>query len=122
MKDGVACDDLLYMSPSLLMMIAFVTQWCNSRNIQPVITSGIRTIEENRMVGAKSLTHPQGRAFDLSVRSEYGFNEQSIQELIEAVEKEFKSVGALNKNLESRPIVRHVGTGDHLHLQVRRNI
>lgn len=120
----------MYIHPSLMMMLGFVLNFASERNITVCITSIIRTPEENKAVGAKSLTHVQGRALDVSLRPEFGWKNSDLQELEEKLLEKFSDVAALafvgdsdhgdSSGLVPRPMVVHdAGSGSHIHFQVR---
>jgi uncharacterized protein YcbK (DUF882 family) len=116
-KHPLKINDLRMIKPSLLKILAFVIDYSCEKKLSCVITSVIRTKEENQMLGSKSLTHVEGRAFDLSVK---GWSIDEIDDIMAEVSKEFNKVGALNSDGESRPVIFHNnGNGDHLHFQVR---
>lgn len=114
-------EDFAFMSPKLMLMWAFINNWCADRNLDFRVTSMIRSPEYDKQLGAASTTHQEGRAFDMSLR---GFSYQDVQDLIDVVAKNFSNIGAISRSSgTSRPIVvhkNHDGAGTHAHLQVRR--
>lgn len=114
-------EDFAYMSPKLLLIFAFISHWCDERNIDFVVTSMIRSPKYDAQLKAKSSTHSDGRAFDMSIRP---FTYEEIQQLVEDVNKNFDHIGAISaRDGKSRPIVvhkNHDGFGSHAHVQVRR--
>lgn len=126
LKKGVKVKDLIYLHPRLFHMFGFVNVFCHLHNVGMRITSIYRTPEENKALGAKSKTHCEYRAFDMSLRVQEGWNFALQEELKRQVEFNYKNVGAFNKHGESRPIVIHSNAGDssnvHAHFQIRRNL
>lgn len=117
-KSALKVNDLRMIHPKLLIMFAFVLDWATQRSLPIVVTSMIRTPEENRQLGSKSFTHPEGRAFDISIR---GWSTDEIDDLIHEVNDKFSDIGALTTSGESRPVVFHDnGNGPHFHFQIRR--
>jgi len=134
--------DLAYIHPHLLMVIGFVGKFCLERGIRPVLTSVVRTYAQNERYNSSSLTHVQGRAADLSLRSVHGWTYNDVQELIDQLNhlthsKElndapnpFYQIGAISaKDHRQRVIVVHKNYNapesdnkfayTHAHLQVR---
>ena len=124
LKKDVTIDDMVMMHPALHLMYAFLNYFCHVNDIDFVVTSLHRTLKENKAVGAKSLTHVEDRAFDISLKSEHGWNKNLISELKQEIEDNFSDIGALSASSgEARPIVIHdVGSGTHAHLQIRRGL
>lgn len=117
-KNNLKIHDVRYFRPELLEMLAHVVKFCHVRGLQCVITSGIRSEEENRALRARSNTHCEGRAFDISV---HGWTTDDIDELVIDMTEKFKDTGAITKDGISKPIYFHdAGNGAHLHIQVRR--
>lgn len=107
------------MHPALVMMIAWTNMWCFQEGIRAEWTSWIRTEQQNIDVGARSDTHVQGRAADLSFKN---FTADQMKRFEKEFYQEFKSVGALveiDGELYSRPLVGPEDGHDHYHMQVR---
>ena len=134
-KDGVNNLDMNFIHPNLFLLLGLVNQYCLENDIQLQLTSMYRSEEENRRIGAKSVTHTQGRAVDISIREELGWTYEKTQLLVDylnqLVETEhleegtpnpFFEIGAISaRDKVQRPIVVHnVGHGAHIHLQVRQ--
>ena len=118
LKAGVSVYDLLYMPPALMMIFAFIANFCQIHGIKFVVTSIYRPPGDGI---SKSTTHQTMRAFDVSLKSEHGWNMDKIHDLKARVEYNFKHFGAISAaSGESRPIVVHdSGTGYHAHIQIR---
>lgn len=123
LKSNLDTGHFLYIHPNLMMMLGFVLNFAAERDITVCITSMIRTPEENRAVGAVSRTHIEGRALDVSLRPEFGWREEDVNELQDELERRFADIAAVvwqDDMLIPRPMVVHdAGSGEHLHLQVR---
>lgn len=124
--------ELPFIHPDLLAVLAWVSCFCHEHNVKCVITSVVRTPNENARVKSTSTTHVDGRAFDVSLRLEHGWSFMLIKKFEEEVNELFESVGALvdkgrRLGLVSTPIVIHESKNDkgepigidHAHLQVR---
>lgn len=106
-------------NPFLFKMLAHIIVMCSEHGVTPVITSVIRTPEENAAVGAVSKTHIEGRAIDISIR---GWDKDFIKQVETEINFLFSNVGAISASTgKPRPIVVHdVGFGAHIHVQTRR--
>jgi hypothetical protein len=118
-KNALKVNDVRFFTPNLLAVLAYVVDFCNHRKIPCIITSGIRSIEENRAVGAKSMTHVEGRAFDISVK---GFSVDEIDDLVIECNSRFASIAAISSETGLPVCARfkNNGHGDHIHFQVKR--
>lgn len=118
-KDDVNIEEICYMNPLLWQIFSYVVGFCAENSIRMVITSIYRPPNDGISV---SSTHQEYRAFDVSFKSEHGWNDNKIQKLVEEIEEHFKPIGALSKSSgESRPIVVHnSGSGLHGHFQIRK--
>lgn len=116
------------MHPALFAMYSYVQGFCYSNDIEMVVTSIHRTKEQDAMLGAKSSTHQEFRAFDLSLKSEHGWTYKKVERMREEIEDEFRNVGAISAaSGESRPVYIHLNHNDpnfgtHAHFQIRRGI
>lgn len=93
--------------------------YCMGHEMPFLITDLTSTEAEDLKYKRKSVTHREGRAGDLRCKF---WPEWFITQFSEHFESKYKKVAALNKEGETRLIVRHVGTEDHLHVQIRRNV
>jgi hypothetical protein len=114
--------------PKLKDIAYFVASFCQQNGIKFVITSTIRTKERNRLVGGKSETHTSGRAFDFSLREEYGWTDDRIMLLVYQIERNYKEFGAYSLNGGKQVVIfnhsAESGKGGlyHSHIQVRRDL
>lgn len=117
-KDGVNNLDLLFISPWLAIILMDISLFAYDRGLPFKLTSIIRTAEQDRILGASSKTHQQGRAFDFSI-VEWSVSE--INDLISYLNKKYKGYGAISaKDGKERLIIVHdIGNGEHAHVQVR---
>lgn len=119
-KDPYELHELRMIHPKLMLVFAALNYWCDNRSLPLVITSIIRTEEENKRVGAKSRTHIEGRAMDISVKD---WDEQDIMEAQRFLEGEYYHWGAISKDTQKRRlVVLHKGTAMHLHIQIAKGI
>ena len=106
--------------PTLQDILTDMRDYCLSWEMPFLITDLTSTEAEDLLYKRKSTTHREGRAADLRCRF---WPEWFTNQFIEHFESKYKKVAALSpKTLESNLIERHVGTEDHLHVQIRRNV
>lgn len=85
-----------------------------------LITDLTSTEAEDIRLKRKSKTHRQGRAADLRCKF---WPEWFILQFVDHFEEKYKKVAALSgQPLKLNLIERHVGTEDHLHVQIRSNV
>lgn len=110
-------------SPVLKVVIDDLSDWCNERGITLHITSLIRSEAENERIGAISDTHIEGRAVDFSIKSEYGWTDKLINDMVTYLEEKYGHLGAVTEKGISRLIVIHdAGLGLHVHIQIRKGL
>lgn len=108
-------NEIMSLSPWLLIILADVIMWALARNLVVTVTSLLRP--ENDGI-SESRTHQEGRAFDLSVK---GWSEAQIRELCDYINLKYQAIGAISaKDGVSRACFYHNnGNGWHFHFQVR---
>lgn len=117
LKQPLRINEIRSISPYVLMMFAHLVRFAYEKDLPVVVTSIIRSPEENARLAASSKTHVEGRALDISVK---GWSDQDLSELEAEINLLFKQYGAISyKTGRSRPIVIHNGTAPHIHLQSR---
>lgn len=105
--------------PTLQDILSDMAAYCLLAQMPFVITDLTSTEAEDIKYKRKSVTHRQGRAADL--RSTH-WPEHFIEEFTEHFMEKYAKVAATNAKGKNVLIVRHVGTADHLHVQIRRNV
>jgi hypothetical protein len=92
--------------------------YCSGEGWPFLITDSVSTLEEDQALKRMSDEHATGRAFDISTR---GWRDQNIRTFIQAFEKTHGDLAPIGMR-SGKPIliVRHIGTADHLHVQVAR--
>ena len=98
---------------SLLVVLGYVLMFCEETKLPCMVTNIHEEFSQS-----SSKTHPQGRAFDLSIR---GWTIEDIQNCMSYVELLAGDLGAISyRDLRQRVVVHHdIGLGDHLHFQVK---
>ena len=117
-KNGVSIEDLREMQPALLILFSATVLYCKEYSLPCKITS-IKGDREN--VRAKSRTHEDGRAFDLSTK---GWTDMHIHRFLFLINSDYREIGAISASDHNpRAAIYHDydGQGDHIHLQVKRN-
>lgn len=116
-KKGINLEDLKSLQPGCWILFSAVLLYCHRNNLTCRITS---IIGDRKNINAKSTTHEEGRAIDIGIRKEDGWNDVHIQRLAYFISRDYEEIGALSaSDLCSRPIIIKP---DHLHLQVRPNL
>lgn len=108
-----------HMQPTLILIYAKMLQWCDKEGLPLVITSAVRDFEQ----GQVSQTHPEGRAFDISVKGWEAFNIDKFVKYWNESEIN-KKYGALKTDGTACLVVYHAvaGGGFHFHIQIRPNV
>ena len=118
LKSDCRIEDFMMLHPNLLIIIATVLTYANENDLDVEFTS---IISDRENVEAKSKTHEDGRAIDMSTK---GWNDFHISRIISLLEDKHSDIAAISaSDLQPRPAVYHNynNQGDHLHLQVRAN-
>ena len=111
--------------PQLRNIIIYIAGFCDQNRVKFVITSTIRSKKRNIEVNSKSLTHVEGRAFDMSIRPEYGWSPDLVMKLTQNIERKFGHLGAYTASGKQLLVFNHNannGTLVHLHFQVYKNL
>lgn len=111
LKDNLDIEDLLWLDPTILEMLAFISKYAWEYGLPCIITSLREHVE-----GRKYNTHAEGRAVDVSVRN---WTPYHIETLLFKFKQEFKGRGAYNTKGSNRPIVYHKTDHGayHFHIQ-----
>jgi len=94
--------------------VGFYLMFCESRGLPCQVTN-----ISHKFLQSQSETHPDGRAFDGSIK---GWTDRDIQECIDYMEQNAGHLGAFSaSDLKQRVVIFHdVGLGEHLHFQTKR--
>ncbi len=103
----------LYCAPKLIEVILDMYHYFDDNGHEFMITSFIRSPEENEAVGAKSSTHMQGRAFDLRI---HDIPSWFLIECRDYYNKKFENIAAWSLS-ENKPVLVKLKK-DHLHIQI----
>lgn len=109
-KSPKEIEELMYIQPILGFVFFDMVAYCDSKGLPVVVTCVNRTLEENKAVGAVSLTHVEGRAIDLSIK---GWTIEQITEFCQYFNKKYIKF--------ANPVaLYHTGTAPHIHVQIFR--
>lgn len=105
--------------PTLQLLLFDMRDYCLTWQMPFLITDLTSTEAEDIRLNRKSKTHRQGRAADLRCKL---WPEWFITQFSEHFESKYKHVAALaGIPLQLKLVVRHIGTEDHIHVQIRSN-
>ena len=116
-KTELAKRRAVHMHPLLKNIMVEMVNWFAANKRLATITATVSTIEEDNLIGRKSRTHREGRAFDLRT---WDLPKELVEECVDVFEKTYGHLGAISfKTNEPNLIVWHdAGTGAHLHVQL----
>lgn len=106
--------DLQQVQPLLLVVLGWFVHFCDSHELHCEVTNIF-----GKFAVSKSDTHPEGRAFDASVR---GWSKQDVDDCLQFMDDKAGRLGAFSaSDQKQRVVVYHnVGLGNHLHFQIQR--
>jgi len=114
-KDDVDVLDIDMIHPAVMTLIGFYMTYCYKHNLHCEITS---LIHDREGVIAKSKTHEEGRAVDVSVK---GWSREQISDFVNSGNIRFSNIGAIStSDNKARAFVYHNGNGWHIHAQIKR--
>tara|TARA_R100000388_G_C7197296_1_gene136597 strand:- start:9 stop:398 length:390 start_codon:yes stop_codon:yes gene_type:complete len=115
-KDDCDLNDITDFEPALWILFTNSILFCKRHNIEFRITS---LVKDRKNVKAVSTTHEDHRAFDISHRTEGGWNDILRNKFKYELNRDFVEIGAISySDQRSRPCIYKP---DHFHIQVRRN-
>ena len=117
-KNPKDAQGLLYCHPMLLLIVADMMLYISASGYSPVVTSLIRTPDQNRRVGSVSDTHTTGRSMDFRAKD---WDEKFIKDFTNHFSEKYKGKGATGSDGKEKLLVFH-GEGEnfHLHVQISR--
>jgi len=117
LKDDVVLEDIMLISPKVLIVLGHLITFADVRGLPVVVTSIISDREDVQSV---SRTHEEGRALDVSIK---GWSLADVNDCIDQLDNIVGHYGAISFSDNERRVAIHhnyKGQGDHLHLQVAR--
>jgi len=116
--DDIILGDIQEMESALLILYTATILYCKEYKLPCKFTS----FKSDRVgVRAKTKTHSEGRAFDLSVK---GWGDVQIHRFVFMMNNDYRDIAAVSaSDGNPRAAVYHEynGQGSHIHLQVKRN-
>lgn len=119
-KDPHELLELMYVHPYTLLVFAGLVAYCYDRGYPaPLLTSIGRTVEENELDGAESMSHPELRAFDISSRP---YTLDQVKDICAYLNKEFDQYAAVSRSGKKLLALYHKVEGGayHIHIQIHR--
>lgn len=106
-----------YMNQFAYTLMEIMVDWLEEKGINPVITDTVSTDKEDFAIGRKSVTHNQGRAFDIRTQ---GWGKGLIKEFQATFNKLYGKYGAISKVTGEPKLILHhdTGSGPHMHVQL----
>ena len=112
-KEDIHLEDLQHLQPAMWVVLTYTIMFCQNNNLPCKITS---IINDRKDVNAKSKTHDQGRAVDISIA---GWRDVDCQRLCYKLNTSFHDIAAISYS-DKQPRCSIVKS-DHIHIQVRPN-
>lgn len=110
--------DFFELHPALQKVIGIMNYDFHINGHEFIITSSIRSEPEEKALKAKSRTHKDHRAVDISVK---GIDKAWLKAYIKEIEEDFGHLGAISSKTGNNNLIElhDGGNGPHLHLQVK---
>lgn len=98
-------------------MIAWIVE---ELKLTPCVTETVTMPDEDKLLGRKSTSHQEGRAFDLRTKD---WNEEQIKRFQDHFNQKYLDLGAVGRESGERKLIKHhnSGHGDHFHIQFNRD-
>lgn len=107
----------LDMHPTIQMIMLEMLDWLNDRGQHATITATVSTYSEDEILGRKSVTHRDGRAYDLRT---WDLDQEVVRECKAAFDHAYGNYGAISyvTRVPNLIVWHNAGTGAHLHVQI----
>jgi hypothetical protein len=117
-KNPKDATHLMHLHPMVVLIMVDMILFVSSNGYTPMITSVIRTPDQNKRVGSTSDVHTTGRGVDLRCKD---WSEDFKKEFKTYFENKYKGHGATGHDGKEKLVVIH-GEGEniHCHIQVAR--
>jgi hypothetical protein len=114
LKKGVMYMHLAEMTPYAIIALGHYLDFCDKYRLPVMITN----IKE-KFPQSTSDTHPEGRAFDVSVKN---WSEDRIHLCVNRLNEKLRDIGAVSARSGKivAALYHDIGLGAHIHIQVRR--
>ena len=115
-KEDIDLSDLQKLQPAIWIIFTGALLYCKRNGLTCRITS---IIGDRGNVNARSRTHESGRAIDIGIRTEDGWDDVHVRRLTYSLCKDYEDIGALShSDLCPRSAI---SKSTHIHLQCRPN-
>ena len=114
-KEDIDLEDLQKLNPAIWIIFTAALLYCKKNNLVCRITS---IISDRGKVNAKSRTHEEGRAIDIGVRTEDGWNPVHAQRLCYQLNRDYSEIAAISYS--DHKARAGIPKSDHIHLQCRK--
>ena len=114
-KEDIDLKDLQKLNPAVWIIFTGALLYCKRNNLVCRITS---IISDRGKVNAKSRTHEEGRAIDIGVRAEDGWNPVHAQRMCYELNKDYSDIAAISYS-DHKPRAA-IAKSNHIHLQWRK--
>lgn len=113
-QDDNKNEDILELTGYSLIVLGYLKYFCEQTGLPLILTNVL-----NKYPESISETHPDGRAFDVSLK---GWPEDLIKKCIIFLEDKCMHFAPISlRTGKPRLILRHdIGLGDHLHIQTKK--
>lgn len=110
--------DFFELHPALQKIIGIINYDFHVNGFEFIITSSIRSEPEEKALKAKSRTHKDHRAVDISIK---GIDKAWLKAYIKEIEYDYNFLGAISKETGKHNLIElhDGGNGPHLHLQCK---
>ena len=114
-KEGNKAEDLQSLKAEVFIVLGYFLIYCREKKLHAELTNILQKFSVS-----KSDTHPEGRAFDTSVK--VNWSKKDIDDCIEYMDEKVGHFGAISASTGKRRVAyfHNAGLGDHFHFQVSR--
>ena len=116
-KEDIELEDFQKLHPAIWIIFTGALLYCKRNNLVCRITSIIGDREKSN-VKAVSRTHSDGRAIDIGVRPEDGWNPVHAQRLCYQLNRDYSEIAAISYS--DHKARAGIPKSDHIHLQCRK--
>lgn len=108
-----------FMHPFMQQILNEMLEWLKAEGVHGVVTETITTLKEDAALGRKSVTHREGRAFDLRTRD---WDRKLLKRFLDHFNKKYGKYGSLGTTtMQPTLLVHHdAGHGEHIHVQLMK--
>jgi hypothetical protein len=108
-----------FLTKELYEIMIEMCEWAKATlSVNPVVCETVTTTEEDKALGRSSVTHQQGRAFDLRTRD---WTQEQINLFMSHFTDKYGSLGAIGSRTGKPTLIvyHNAGHGPHFHIQLK---